>query len=138
MTFNYEHIKFRTIRAPIKRCRDSCIYKFYTKSRRAFARTHNFCGNRKMKGRVLNSNCLMARKQAFHFPCELFRNLLYCVRKRRATRLLFAQLVYPNYYKNARTQSRVWRVWSMLYEEVFVFSYLSAVIIKSIIKGSGC
>lgn len=49
-------------------------------SRRAAPGTRNLCGNRKMKGRVLDSNCLMVRKQAFHFPFELFRNLVLCAR----------------------------------------------------------
>lgn len=51
-----------------------------------------FWGNRKMKGGVLNSNCLMVRKQAFHFPFELLRNLELRARVNDVSSFLFAKL----------------------------------------------
>lgn len=45
-----------------------------------------------MKGGVLNSNCLMVRKQAFHFPFELLRNLELRARVNDVSSFLFAKL----------------------------------------------
>lgn len=45
-----------------------------------------------MKGGVLNLNCLMVRKQAFHFPFELLRNLELRARVNDVSSFLFAKL----------------------------------------------